>query len=161
DGTFAAQAFGVTGRGTFEHGTSVLQYRPGGRPPGPPDDRPGGRPPGPPDDRPGGRPRGASSVPPDGRPDGSVARGTPPGPRARPSGLREPSAEEKERLDLIRGTLLAFREGRDRPARDDKIVAAWNGMAIGALAEAGVLFDRPDLVRAASAAAELLVSVHL
>ena len=51
-----------------------------------------------------------------------------------------------ERLDRIRGLLLTAREGRTRPARDDKVVAAWNGMAIGALAEAGVLFGRPDLV---------------
>jgi hypothetical protein len=34
-------------------------------------------------------------------------------------------------------------------------------MAIGALAEAGILFDRPDLVSAASQAAQLLVDVHL
>ncbi len=54
-----------------------------------------------------------------------------------------------ERLDRIRGVLLTAREGRTRPARDDKVVAAWNGMAIGALAEAGVLFGRPDLVAAA------------
>src|SRR6202046_3544728 len=33
-------------------------------------------------------------------------------------------------------------------------------MAIGALAEAGVLFDRPDLVTAAEEAAGLLVSLH-
>ena len=65
-----------------------------------------------------------------------------------------------ERLDRIRGELLTAREGRTRPARDDKVVAAWNGMAIGALAEAGVLFARPDLLAAAQEAAELLVSVH-
>ncbi len=57
--------------------------------------------------------------------------------------LTEP--DERERFDRIRGILLTAREGRTRPARDDKVVAAWNGMAIGALAEAGVLFDRPDL----------------
>jgi uncharacterized protein len=66
----------------------------------------------------------------------------------------------EERLDRIRGLLLTAREGRTRPSRDDKVVAAWNGMAIGALAEAGVLFARPDLVAAAEEAAELLVSVH-
>jgi uncharacterized protein YyaL (SSP411 family) len=66
-----------------------------------------------------------------------------------------------ERLSRIRGVLLTARAGRTRPARDDKVVAAWNGMAIGALAEAGVLFDRPDLVAAASGAAELLVTVHI
>ena len=65
-----------------------------------------------------------------------------------------------ERLDRIRGLLLTARAGRTRPARDDKVVAAWNGMAIGALAEAGVLFARPDLVGAAEEAAELLASLH-
>jgi uncharacterized protein YyaL (SSP411 family) len=72
--------------------------------------------------------------------------------------LAEP--DERERFDRIRGILLTAREGRTRPARDDKVVAAWNGMAIGALAEAGVLFNRPDLLAAATEAAELLVSVH-
>jgi hypothetical protein len=72
--------------------------------------------------------------------------------------LTEP--DEHERFDRIRGILRTAREGRTRPGRDDKVVAAWNGMAIGALAEAGVLFNRPDLVAAARKAAELLVSVH-
>ncbi|MDX6340252.1 MAG: uncharacterized protein QOH87_390, partial [Trebonia sp.] len=72
--------------------------------------------------------------------------------------LTEP--DEHERFDRIRGILLTAREGRVRPGRDDKVVAAWNGIAIGALAEAGVLFDRPDLLAAATEAAELLVSVH-
>ncbi|GAB2589564.1 thioredoxin domain-containing protein [Streptomyces capparidis] len=60
-----------------------------------------------------------------------------------------------------REALLAARGARPRPERDDKVVAAWNGLAIAALAEAGALFDRPDLVDAAEAAADLLVSVHL
>ncbi|HET9080532.1 MAG TPA: thioredoxin domain-containing protein [Trebonia sp.] len=72
--------------------------------------------------------------------------------------LSEPA--ERERFDTIRGILLAAREGRTRPARDDKVVAAWNGLAIGALAEAGVLFDRADFLAAAKEAAGLLVSVH-
>ncbi|MBO0803559.1 MAG: thioredoxin domain-containing protein, partial [Nocardiopsaceae bacterium] len=66
-----------------------------------------------------------------------------------------------ERLDRIRGTLLAARDGRPRPARDDKVVAAWNGMAIAALAEAGLLLDRADFLTAASEAASLLVSLHM
>jgi uncharacterized protein YyaL (SSP411 family) len=74
---------------------------------------------------------------------------------------RRTEPEDQERFDRIRGVLLTAREERARPARDDKVVAAWNGMAIGALAEAGVLFDRPDLLAAAAAAAELLCSVHL
>ena len=72
--------------------------------------------------------------------------------------LAEP--EGHERFDRLRGVLLTARESRVRPARDDKVVAAWNGMAIGALAEAGVLFDREDFLAAAQEAAELLVSVH-
>ena len=72
--------------------------------------------------------------------------------------LAEP--EEHERFDRLRGILLTARESRNRPARDDKVVAAWNGMAIGALAEAGVLFGREDFLAAAQEAAELLVSVH-
>jgi uncharacterized protein len=74
---------------------------------------------------------------------------------------RRTQPKDRERFDRIRGVLLTAREERTRPARDDKVVAAWNGMAIGALAEAGVLFDRPDLLAAATAAAELLFSVHL
>jgi uncharacterized protein len=66
-----------------------------------------------------------------------------------------------ERFDRIRGVLLTAREGRTRPGRDDKVVAAWNGMAIAALAEAGLLFDRPDLIAAAQGAAGLLSSVHV
>ena len=72
--------------------------------------------------------------------------------------LAEP--DDHERFDRLRGVLLTARESRNRPARDDKVVAAWNGIAIGALAEAGVLFDRKDFLAAAREAAELLVSVH-
>ncbi len=50
---------------------------------------------------------------------------------------------------------------RPRPGRDDKVVASWNGLAIAALAETGAYFDRPDLVQAATDAADLLVRVHM
>jgi uncharacterized protein YyaL (SSP411 family) len=65
------------------------------------------------------------------------------------------------RIDSVRTRLLAAREERPRPARDDKVVAAWNGLAVAALAETGAFFDRPDLVEAAVAAADLLVRVHM
>ncbi|GAA5072557.1 thioredoxin domain-containing protein [Thermocatellispora tengchongensis] len=71
--------------------------------------------------------------------------------------LREDPPEGFER---IRQALLAARELRVRPGRDDKIVAAWNGLVIAALAETGALFGRPDLVRAARGAAVLLDEVH-
>ncbi|MEV0985562.1 thioredoxin domain-containing protein [Streptomyces sp. NPDC049949] len=60
----------------------------------------------------------------------------------------------------IRERLLAARAERPAPGRDDKIVAAWNGLAIAALAECGAYFDRPDLVERATEAADLLVRVH-
>ncbi|MER6295572.1 thioredoxin domain-containing protein [Streptomyces althioticus] len=65
------------------------------------------------------------------------------------------------RIDGIRERLLAARDRRPAPGRDDKVVAAWNGLAVAALAETGAYFDRPDLVEAAVAAGDLLVRVHL
>ncbi|MEU9063896.1 thioredoxin domain-containing protein [Streptomyces sp. NPDC048430] len=65
------------------------------------------------------------------------------------------------RVADVRARLLAARELRARPERDDKIVAAWNGLAIAALAETGAYFDRPDLVERATEAADLLVRVHM
>jgi hypothetical protein len=99
DGKWAADVFGVTEAGTFEHGTSTLQLR------------------------------------------------TPP--------------DDDARLARVRALLLQARSQRIRPARDDKVVAAWNGLAIAALAEIGALLDRPDLVEAAASAARLLLDVHL
>jgi uncharacterized protein len=61
----------------------------------------------------------------------------------------------------LRAALFAARERRARPERDDKVIAAWNGLAIAALAETGACLDRPDLVEAATGAAELLAAVHL
>ncbi|MBA4861202.1 thioredoxin domain-containing protein [Streptomyces sp. PSKA54] len=65
------------------------------------------------------------------------------------------------RLASVRARLLAAREQRPRPGRDDKVVAAWNGLAIAALAETGAYFDRPDLGEAAIGTADLLVRVHM
>ncbi|GAB1337505.1 thioredoxin domain-containing protein [Streptomyces sp. E-15] len=101
DAELAAQYFGVTEEGTFEHGQSVLQL---------------------------------------------------------------PQAEgvfDAERITSVKRRLLAERSGRAAPGRDDKVVAAWNGLAVAALAETGAYFDRPDLTEAALGAADLLVRVHL
>ena len=68
---------------------------------------------------------------------------------------------EPRRLERVRAALAAARSSRPQPARDDKIVAAWNGMVITALAEAGAVLDRPDWVDAALGAADLLVARHL
>ncbi|MFJ6842708.1 thioredoxin domain-containing protein [Streptomyces griseoluteus] len=101
DGDLAAEYFGVTGEGTFEHGQSVLQL---------------------------------------------------------------PQAErvfDAGRIASVRERMLAERSRRPAPGRDDKVVAAWNGLAVAALAETGAYFDRPDLIEAAVAAADHLVRVHL
>ncbi len=65
------------------------------------------------------------------------------------------------RLARIRQALLTARAQRVRPGRDDKVVAAWNGLAIAALAETGLALERPEFTAAAQAAAGLLADVHL
>jgi uncharacterized protein YyaL (SSP411 family) len=74
--------------------------------------------------------------------------------------LAEDPDDQNWHHDVVR-RLLAARNARPRPGRDDKVVAAWNGLAVGALAEAGVLLDEPRYLDAATAAAELLVDPHL
>jgi len=45
-----------------------------------------------------------------------------------------------------RERLLSIRERRPQPALDDKVIAAWNGLALAALAEGGRRLGRGDLV---------------
>lgn len=69
------------------------------------------------------------------------------------------SASESTLWRRVRPT-LAVRDLRNQPARDEKVVAGWNGLAIAGLAEAGAVLDRPDLVAAAQDVAEYLEDVH-
>ncbi|TGZ15904.1 thioredoxin domain-containing protein [Streptomyces sp. S816] len=101
DAQLAAQFFGVTDEGTFEHGQSVLQLP------------------------------------------------------------QDEGVFDAEKIASVKRRLLDARALRPAPGRDDKVVAAWNGLAIAALAETGAYFDRPDLTEAALGAADLLVRVHL
>ena len=99
DGAWAAELFAVTGEGTFEHGSSVLQLP------------------------------------------------------------RDP--EDAGRYERVREALLEARRGRPQPPRDDKIVTAWNGLAVTALAEAAVALDDPALLRAAERCADAVLALHL
>jgi uncharacterized protein YyaL (SSP411 family) len=53
--------------------------------------------------------------------------------------------------------LHAIRLEREYPLRDDKAIAAWNGLALAALAEAGRRLERPDVVAAARELGEFLL----
>ncbi|MET9493350.1 thioredoxin domain-containing protein [Streptomyces sp. NPDC006552] len=78
--------------------------------------------------------------------------------------LQLPQGDEvfdAEQVARIRQALSAARRERPAPGRDDKVVAAWNGLAIAALAETGAYFGRQDLVDAAVAAGDLLVRLHM
>jgi uncharacterized protein YyaL (SSP411 family) len=57
----------------------------------------------------------------------------------------------------LRARLFEERERRPKPARDDKAIASWNGLALAALAEAGRRLDRADWIDAAVALGEFLL----
>jgi uncharacterized protein YyaL (SSP411 family) len=67
---------------------------------------------------------------------------------------------DPERLVRVRAALRAARDGRHRPGRDDKVVAAWNGWLIHSLVQAAGVFGRPDWLASAQRAAELIWSRH-
>jgi uncharacterized protein len=62
--------------------------------------------------------------------------------------------------DEARSRLFDAREARVRPALDDKVLTAWNALAIRAFAEAGRIFDEPTYVEAAVRCADFVWS-HL
>jgi len=57
--------------------------------------------------------------------------------------------------------LSAARAMRPQPSRDDKVVTAWNGLAIRSLADAGVILGDSSYVDAAARAADYLLTHHL
>jgi uncharacterized protein YyaL (SSP411 family) len=61
-------------------------------------------------------------------------------------------------LAASRAKLLAARAKRVRPARDDKILADWNGLTIAALARAAAVFGKPEYLDAARAAFDFVVT---
>jgi uncharacterized protein YyaL (SSP411 family) len=62
-----------------------------------------------------------------------------------------------ERLEPGRKALLAERSQRKRPLTDDKVLADWNGLMIGAMARAGALLGEARYQRAAAQAAEFVL----
>ena len=72
--------------------------------------------------------------------------------------LRLLSVGDEARLETMRAKLLAHRASRIRPGWDDKVLADWNGLTIGALARAGVVFNRDDWVRLADTAFAFVAS---
>jgi uncharacterized protein YyaL (SSP411 family) len=61
----------------------------------------------------------------------------------------------------VRSALLTARDLRPQPGRDDKVVTSWNGLAIAALSEAGVLLENSAYVEAAQRCAQFLVDSHV
>ena len=75
--------------------------------------------------------------------------------------LQLPGDPDPRRLERIQTALLAARLTRAQPGRDDKVVAAWNGLAITALTEASVALQEPELARAARDCATALLDLHM
>jgi hypothetical protein len=78
---------------------------------------------------------------------------------------RDQAASEEDRANLprriaelapLRAKLLEVRDRRKQPARDDKIVVAFNGLAIAGLTHAGKLLGEPQWVASASRTGEFL-----
>jgi uncharacterized protein YyaL (SSP411 family) len=69
--------------------------------------------------------------------------------------------DDPARWAAARDALLMARGSRPQPARDDKVVTAWTGLAIAALAESGALLGLGDHLTAAEQAADLLLTRHL
>jgi len=65
-------------------------------------------------------------------------------------GLADPATESA--LAEARAILLEARTKRIPPAKDDKVLADWNGLMIAALAIAGQALDRPEWIATASRA---------
>jgi uncharacterized protein YyaL (SSP411 family) len=66
--------------------------------------------------------------------------------------------EIRTSLEEARQKLLERRRRRVPPATDDKVLAGWNGLAIGALAAAGRLLEEGELVQRARRAADAVLS---
>lgn len=70
----------------------------------------------------------------------------------------EVSVEElNESLDRSRQKLLEARSTRVKPGRDEKILVAWNGLMLSAMAKAGFAFDEQRYIKVAEKSARFIV----
>jgi len=65
--------------------------------------------------------------------------------------------EIREALAQSRVELLRVRDERPQPARDGKVLASWNGLAMAAYAEAGIALGEPSFVEIATEAADFIL----
>jgi uncharacterized protein YyaL (SSP411 family) len=70
----------------------------------------------------------------------------------------DPGSPVAAEAAALRGRLLKARAARIRPATDDKVLVAWNGLAIAALAEAGRVLSEPRYTEAAVEAAGFVLT---
>ena len=68
--------------------------------------------------------------------------------------------ELRRQLQASKQKLFDVRSRRVWPGRDDKILTAWNGLMIGAFAQAGAVLDNPAYLEAAGRSADFLLA-HL
>ncbi len=66
--------------------------------------------------------------------------------------------EISQQIETIKARLFKARAARPRPHLDDKIITAWNGLAISAFARAAQVFDQPSYAETASQAASFIKS---
>ncbi|WP_298888038.1 thioredoxin domain-containing protein [uncultured Serinicoccus sp.] len=69
--------------------------------------------------------------------------------------------DDRAWFDGVRQRLDVARSLRPQPGRDDKVVTAWNGLLVGALAHAGWVFGEEDWVDLAARCARFLLDVHV
>ncbi|HEY3392972.1 MAG TPA: thioredoxin domain-containing protein, partial [Lacipirellulaceae bacterium] len=72
--------------------------------------------------------------------------------------LRRDPAELAAELAESREKLFAARERRVRPGRDDKVIVAWNGLMISAMARAGAALNEPEYVITADEVAKFILN---
>ncbi|MGM9619279.1 MAG: thioredoxin domain-containing protein [Oscillospiraceae bacterium] len=63
---------------------------------------------------------------------------------------------EPEEMEALRQRLYDYRKGRAHLHRDDKVLTAWNGLMIAALARAGLILDEPRYLAAAERAVRFI-----